>query len=249
VAAFGFLMFLIWLAPTSSVVPLDDALVERRMYLPLIGLILVGCEAWARLRPSPPIAWSILAAMALFYGKLCYDRNQLWGDPDKLEEAAAAQSVDNPRPLLNITGVLIQQNRCAAAIPYLERAERKLPNNYYVNAAWGRVLVCLGQYAAAMDRFEQARKLRATSQIYEWIGLLYGKMGNTEAAGQALQESVQLWPGSESAHGSLALWYEKTDQLAAAEMEYRRALSLDHSDSWAQLGLLRVSRRSLERRQ
>ena len=28
---FGLLMFLIWLAPTSSIVPIDDALVERRM--------------------------------------------------------------------------------------------------------------------------------------------------------------------------------------------------------------------------
>ncbi len=246
VAAFGFLTFLIWLAPTSSVVPLDDALVERRMYLPLVGLILVGCEAWARLRPSPKIAWSILAAMALFYGRLCYDRNQLWGDPDKLEEAAAAQSVDNPRPLLNITGVLIQQNRCAAATPYLERAERRAPNNYYVNAAWGRVLVCLEQYPAAMDRFERARKLWTTSQIYEWIGLLYGKMGNTEAAGQALQKSVHLSPGSGSAHGSLALWYEKTDQLAAAKREYRYALSIDRSDTWAQMGLLRVGQRSMQ---
>jgi hypothetical protein len=31
-ACFGFFMFLIWLAPTSSIVPVDDALVERRMY-------------------------------------------------------------------------------------------------------------------------------------------------------------------------------------------------------------------------
>jgi Tfp pilus assembly protein PilF len=97
-----------------------------------------------------------------------------------------------------------------------------------------------------MDRFERARKLWTTSQIYEWIGLLYGKMGNTEAAGQALQKSVHLSPGSGSAHGSLALWYEKTDQLAAAKREYRYALSIDRSDTWAQMGLLRVGQRSMQ---
>ena len=47
---FGLLLFLIWLAPTSSVVPINDTLVERRMYLALIGLILIACELAGRLR-------------------------------------------------------------------------------------------------------------------------------------------------------------------------------------------------------
>jgi protein O-mannosyl-transferase len=243
-ASLGFLMYLIWLAPTSSVIPLDDALVERRMYLPVMALLLVGCEVWSRLAPPPAVAYSILMAMGLFYGKLCYDRNQLWGDPDKLEEAAAAQAVDNPRPLLNVTGIFIQEGRCTMAIPYLQRAEKKLPNNYYVNAAWGRTLACLGQYDAAMARLQQARKLHAGPQIYEWIGLLYGQMELTQAAGEALQKAVELGPESESAHGSLAMWYEKNNQPALAEQEYRRALAIEESDSWAQNGLLRVSQRS-----
>ena len=39
--SYGILVFLMLLAPTSSFVPIKDALVERRLYLPSIGLLLV----------------------------------------------------------------------------------------------------------------------------------------------------------------------------------------------------------------
>ena len=47
---------------------------------------------------------------------------------------------------------------------------------------------------------------------------------------------MRLDPNSETAHGSLALWYEKTNDLGAADREYRAAVSLDRSDSWAEIG-------------
>ena len=244
---FGLLMFLVWLAPTSSIVPIDDALVERRMYLPLLGLILIGCEAASRLRLSPAAGAIAVALIGLVFGKLCYDRNQLWGEPDKLLEAAAANVVYNPRPLLNFTEILLRQGRCDLAPAYLDRAEHKLPNNYYVNAAWGRTLACLGHFDQAVERLQTASRLQPCTQAYEWLGLVYGQMGHQDLAGIALKRAVQLGPDSQSAHGSLALWYEKASQLNDAEREYRKALSLDHSDSWAQIGLIRVHAMNPER--
>jgi Tfp pilus assembly protein PilF len=237
---FGLLTFLIWLAPTSSVIPIDDALVERRMYLPLLGLILIGCEAVSRLRVTSTAIAAAAVIVALFFGKLCYDRNQLWGDPDKLLEAAAANVVYNPRPLLNFTEVLLRNGRCDLAPAYLHRAELHLPNNYYVNAAWGRTLACLGRIDQAIERLQLAVRLQPCAQGYEWLGLVYGEKGMTELAGVALKRAVELGPWSESAHGSLALWYEKAGQFEDAEREYLLALSLDRTDTWAQAGLIRV---------
>ena len=241
-ACFGLFMFLVWLMPTSSIVPIDDALVERRMYLPVLGLILIGCEAASRLRLSQTAGYCTLAITVMLFGKLTYDRNQLWGQPEKLLELAAARSVNNPRPMLNFTNILIRQNRCDLAVPYLQRAERRLPDNYYVHAAWGRTLACLGRYTEAIDRMQRAARLEPGAQIYEWMGLVYGEMGLPEESRCALQRAVKLAPDSESAHGSLALWYEKENDLNAAEREYRRALRLNRGDSWALIGLLRVHR-------
>jgi tetratricopeptide (TPR) repeat protein len=246
-SCFGLLMFLIWLAPTSSIVPLDDALVERRMYLPLVGLILIGCEVGMRLRLSPAAGATVLCLVGLIFGKLCYDRNRLWGEPDKLLELAAANAVHNPRPLLNFTEILIQRNRCDLAPPYLERAEHRLPNNYYVNVAWGRTLACLGYFDQAIKRLQAAARLNSRSQVYEWMGLVYAQMGRLEEAGGTLKKAVRLDPKSESAHGSLALWYEKTNDLEDAEREYRIATYLDRDDLWAREGWMRVHAVETER--
>src|SRR5205823_14425774 len=126
---------------------------------------------------SRPAGYSLLAVTAVFFCGLCYQRNELWGNPDQLLASAAMQSIHNPRPLLNFTEALIRQNRCDLAIPYLERAERDLPDNYYVHAAWGRTLACLGRGPEAIDRLQRAARIQPTSQVYEWLGLVYGQMG------------------------------------------------------------------------
>jgi tetratricopeptide (TPR) repeat protein len=241
---FGLLMFLIWLAPTSSVVPLEDALVERRMYLPMLGLILMAGEMLSRMKLGRATALLSAGVLALIYGKLCYDRNQMWAQPDRLVELAAARAVHNPRPLLNLTEVLIRQNRCDLAPRYLERAEGILGSNYYVNAAWGRTLACLGRFDEAVARLQAAAREQPTSAVFEWMGLVYGQMGLLEKSREALEKSVEIDPKSVSAHGTLAFWYEKTRNFKEAEKEYRAALALDRYDAWAQVGLLRMRSRA-----
>jgi Flp pilus assembly protein TadD len=155
-------------------------------------------------------------------------------------EQAADNAFHNPRPLLNFAEILIQENRCNQAPQYLERAGLLTPNPYYVNAFWGRTLACLGHFDLAVQRFQTAARLQPTSQVYEWLGLAYGQMGLGMEAAVALQKAIEIDPHSETAHGSLALWYEKANDLQNAEREYRTARLLDSDDSWARDGWLRV---------
>jgi Tfp pilus assembly protein PilF len=241
-ACFGFLMFLIFLAPTSSIVPIDDALVERRMYLPLVGLILIGSDLVERQKPSRPAVCGLVTAIALTFGGFCYARNRLWARPELLIALAAEDSQHNPRPLLNLAEVLIKHNRCDLALPYLRRAERILPRNYYVNVSWGRALACLGRAEEGMQHLQLAAQMQPCSQVYLWIGLVYGQMGRSDEAGTALHKAVQLDPSSGTAHGALALWYESIHNFSAAEREYSRNVALDPGDETARAGVARVTR-------
>src|SRR4030095_1801372 len=171
-----------------------------------------------------------VTAIALTFGSFCFARNQLWGRPDLLFVLAAEDAQHNPRPLLNLAEVLIRHNRCDLAVPYLQRAERILPNNYYVNASWGRVLACLGKHDEGMRRLQLAAQMQPCSQVYLWIGLLYGQMGRSEEGGTAPKPSVRLDPASGAAHGALALWYESIHDLAAAEKEYSLNVALAPDD-------------------
>jgi hypothetical protein len=241
-ACFGFLMFLAWLAPTSSIVPVSDALVERRMYLPLLGLILIGCDVVDRLKPSRPAVWGMVTVLGLTFGGFCYARNQLWGKPELLIALAAQDAQHNPRPLLNLAELLIKHNRCDLAVPYLERAEKILPGNYFVNVSWGRALACLGYPAEGLRHLQFAAGLQPSSQVYLSMGLVYGQMGKSLEAGAALQNAVRLDPDSAAAHGALALWYESIHDFAAAEREYNTNLLLNPEDSTARMSLARINR-------
>lgn len=239
-SAFGVLWFLIALSPTSTIIPIFDPLVERRMYLPIAGLILIGCEWCRRVRLPRPTVWGMLTLGTTILAGATYARNQVWADPEKLFAGAAAQSTHNVRPYLNLTEVLVRKNRCDPAIPHLERAERLFPGSYDVQVAWGWALQCMGRREEAMQRLQAAARIRPSSIVYEWIGLLYGEMNRSTDAGIALQTAIDLDPQSPTAHKAMALWYESIGNLKRAAEEYSKSLSLNSADREARLGLFKV---------
>jgi len=237
-ACFGWLLFLVLLAPTSSVVPIADPLVERRMYLPLFALLLVACEA-VRRRWSESTA-AIVAVVAFAFAVLCYHHNQLWAHPDRLWARAALESKQKGRPYWHLAETLIAENRCSEAVPYLARGERLMPADYSIQVAWGKTLECMGRPEDALHRLERAAVIRPDSRVYQWIGLLEGEMGRKDAAGLALQQAVRLNPRDSSAHSALGLWYESLGNAPCALREYRAALTSDPHNNEALGGLGRL---------
>ena len=103
---------LLILAPTSSVMPIADLAVERRMYLPLAGLMLLAA-AWLRdLVQRLPAAWRRAPGTDLRRdrrrccwppcGALTYRARALWGDPVGAARGrrrqGARQSARAPQP-------------------------------------------------------------------------------------------------------------------------------------------------------
>ena len=75
-ASYGWMAFLILMAPTSSFVPITDPVAERRMYISFIGLILIAVEFLRRLRVDYRRLAAALAAVVVLYGIAAYRRNQ-----------------------------------------------------------------------------------------------------------------------------------------------------------------------------
>jgi tetratricopeptide (TPR) repeat protein len=238
-ACFGFLLFLTLLAPTSSVIPIADPFVERRMYLPIVGLILIACEVAGRIR-RPGVIVCAVPAILLSLALLCYQRNVLWGRPEQILANAAQESTGNGRPYLGLSEVLCAEKRCAEAIPILERGERLMPNDFAIQVAWGKILECQGKREEAIRRLRRAAEILPASSVYQLIGFLYGEMGKIGEAGQAFQEAARIAPDNSAAHSALGLWYEWTGSPADAEREYRNALGIYAFNMEARSGLARV---------
>ena len=83
--SFGLAVFLVMLLPTSSVVPIIDALAERRMYVAMLGLVLAMIWVIVRLSPRLPdlhrdryLGLALLAVLCMEAG-LSFERNKIWG--------------------------------------------------------------------------------------------------------------------------------------------------------------------------
>ncbi|MGQ9917683.1 MAG: hypothetical protein ACUVS7_09730, partial [Bryobacteraceae bacterium] len=67
-ALFGMLFLLVLLAPTSSIVPIDDAMAERRLYLGSPGVAMIAAEFLRRLRPSMAVPAAVAAVLLMLAG-------------------------------------------------------------------------------------------------------------------------------------------------------------------------------------
>lgn len=100
--AFAILWFFLTLIPESSLLALDDVMVEHRMYLPMAGLALAA--AWlfsAAAARAPRRARVAGAAVIAVLVALTFARNVVWRSPITLWLDAAEKSPAKPRPHVN----------------------------------------------------------------------------------------------------------------------------------------------------
>ncbi len=144
--AFAILWLFVALAPTSSLMPLADLAVERRMYIPLIGLMLLAAaSAWDLVnwlcRPRAGSARIELAVFAVLIAiplgalsALTASRAALWGDAVALHQDGVAKAPRNPRVRLNLGVTYLNGGARDAAYAELREAKRLYELHESVNA-------------------------------------------------------------------------------------------------------------------
>jgi tetratricopeptide (TPR) repeat protein len=240
-ASFGFLLFLVLLSPTSSFIPIADPLVERRMYLPLIGLLLVAIEVLGRVNLQSPYVIVPVSCLLLAASVATYRRNILWTDPWLLWRDSVVHSPTKARGYSHLATFAVVERRCQETIPYLEKADQYNRDDPHVLMAWAEEFECLGQNERALAKLQRATVVAPTSYSYELLGLLYGEMRRMSDAKRALDTAVSLAPAAESPYLSRAYWYEVTKDYAGARTDYSRALAINPTNFLARAKLLQLA--------
>jgi tetratricopeptide (TPR) repeat protein len=203
VAAFGVLWFLLLLAPTSSVVPLADVLVEHRVYLASWGILAAACAAAERLlaRVVPrraALAGAALAAAAwVALGAATHRRNAVWETRLAFWTDAAETSPGKARVHLGLGAALAARGDLDGAL-----------------AAYRRALARSGE-----NRVYQARILQNT-------GGVLARARRLDDAAEAYAEALERDPGSAEALAGLAIVEARRGRVARAEALATRALEL-----------------------
>lgn len=237
VASFGWFVFLILIAPTSSFVPIRDLLVERRLYLPFVGLALIACEFLRHWRTSRTALVITLTAVVGAFAVAAYQRNQVWSDPVALWKDTADKSPNKSRPRFQLAYAYYSESRCAEAAAEYEKAARLGKPDYSLYVDWALALDCAQRPDAALERLRQAVALEKTAHAYALIGMVHAKQNRRPDAIAALNEAERLDPRFEQTYVYRGNVYLLESDFAKAEADFRRALELNPADPAARNGL------------
>ena len=222
VSAFGVAWFFLVLAPTSSVVPLADLVVEHRVYLASWGVFAAMTVGAARL-----VAWvredrrglAGAVAVGLLWTTLAvalHRRNAVWESRLTFWTDAVAWSPRAQRPHLNLAFALWERGRLDEAVLHYRLA-----------------LDHGGRAAPADEAFIQNN-----------LGVALLSAERNDEAVAALRRAIALEPKNATAHANLALALLRRNDLAGAEEEAGRALALrpEEAGAWMVLGGVRMGR-------
>ena len=239
-ASFGVFVFLLLIAPTSSVVPIADVLQERRLYLPFLGLAFVVLEFLRRVELKQRVP--IEAAVLLLFAILTYQRSALWGDPLALWQDAAAKSPNKVRPRFQIASFYYHHSEFSKAIENYEIAVRLGQPDYRLLVDYGLSLDRAGHYPEALEKLQRAAGLEADPEVWTLIAQVYGQQRQPDLAFDALNRAQALNPQFEMTYAIRGNVYESLGNRASAAQEYQRALQIDPYNEPVRQALDRVQR-------
>ncbi|UCG31901.1 MAG: tetratricopeptide repeat protein [Phycisphaerales bacterium] len=153
--------FFVSLAPSSSIVPRAELMVEYRTYLAVLGF--AGAAVWLLSRLAAVITDLVRGgvkvrfalSIALNVGVLAalsartIARHEVYADPVALWADAAAKAPNRARPAFNLGTCLVRSGRYAEGLPYLQRTEEMQPQRAEVH-------VILAKAYTALDRLDEA---------------------------------------------------------------------------------------------
>lgn len=241
VAWYGLLVFLLLLAPTSSIVPIKDAIAERRLYLPMLGFVLVGCDCWLQLdrerRWMLAVAGVLIAAVSV----ATYQRNRVWGSESALWEDTVAKSPNKLCGYGHLVHGLVREHHCREALQRLSKMPRGLKPDAALLSHWSFAYECVGEPSHALEKLEQSVALTPWPSTYLNMARHQLTLNRPEDALQSLSRALDLNPHLESAYLMRAGIFERQGDVLAATRDYKQAIHLNPQDERAFWHLRRIS--------
>ncbi len=209
--AIGFIWFFITLAPTSSIIPLNDLAVEHRTYLPLtLGLCVVAGSGiyfkyWR---------WLFLLVLLPVFALGTASRNNDWTSEINLWKDAARKNPHSTRTHNNVGKAYYEKGELALAAHHLEKSVASISG--FVDAQYN-----IKNVAEFLQRRQEVTGEKTHRQRFS-------------------QEPVGILAELVEPHYNLASVYLDQGRLDEAEREYLKTLALRPRHFSSRIGLSSV---------
>ncbi len=242
-ASFGFFCFLLLMAPTSSVVPIRDAIAERRLYLGMLGLLLMVIDVVRRIRLEPKVLATAGAAVALIAAGATRARAAVWSDPLALWQDTAQRSPNKARVRFQLGFTWADRGRPDLAIvEFAKTAQLNPPSwmKFNLLVDWALAYNSQGRYDEALAKLREAAAMESTAHVYSQIGMVYAEQRRWEDALRELATAEKLDPTFAMVYVYRGNIFLNQNRAADAISQYQRALALNPTLDEAQRNLRRA---------
>ena len=254
VAAFGVAWFFLLLAPTSSVVPLADVLMEHRVYLASLGVflaaaVLVQSLAERLVRPSQPRLYTAaLVCLCAGLTSATYCRVGLWRSKLALWSDCVAKSPLKARVHLGLGNALGKDGnieRAIAEFRYALDLARKDPLwlRQEIRGKLGTAFLMQGRPDDAIAYVKEGLAEQAVNaNLLGLLAMVYLQQRNLSAAEAAAEDSVRASPEPSSSLQILSTVRRAKGDQEGEVAALERAVQLDPWEPQCRLLLARVYR-------
>jgi tetratricopeptide (TPR) repeat protein len=233
-AAYGFLVFLILLAPTSSILPIRDPVAERRIYFSMLGLLLIVVDLLARVKIDRQMLVAGGLAVVLLAGFVTHARAEVWSDELSIWQDTARKSAGAWRPHFQLGFAYFKAQRYDEALAEFEKTAELHPSDPELLMDWGLTYDSLNRPQQALEKLQQSAALHPTAHVYSQIGMVYGKLEKWPDALDALATAEKLDANFPDTYVYRGVVHTRTSQYVYAVQDFRRALELDPGNARAQ---------------
>ena len=227
--------FFLILAPTSSVLPIVTELVaERRMYLPLMAVVLLVVLLGQALiskfpqgKITPAISFVLLFGIAVALGSMTARRNEAYRSEVAILSDAVNQRPKNIRARNNLGSALAREGRIDEAIDQFNQVLATFPKYPEALNNLGAALYTKGRYKAAAALMSDAVRLKPDyAEAHLNLGLALHSQGELKEAIVHYTEALRLSPGEAEAHNHLGVALLSLHQAQEAIAHFQEALLL-----------------------
>lgn len=205
-AGFGILWFFVTISVEASVIPLDDLILEYRLYLPSVGAILVVTAAVELVRRRlaqrrPKVGRILLCLTIMALGALAVTtvmRNRVWQDDVAFWEDGVRKTPTKMRPHMNLAFSYLIRGRVEEAVDQLDIAATFPGSRDHF--ALGHLYYQLGSYDKALAAYREAARSQPNQVfIHKALGYTYLMLGDRSAALDAFRTALSVNPGDPEA--------------------------------------------------
>jgi tetratricopeptide (TPR) repeat protein len=232
------------LAPTSSFVPIHDAMAERRMYMPIAGLALalLGTVGSLRLRLNSKSLIALGTAILLVLGALSFRRSEVWASDFTLWQDVIAKSPGNVRAHMGLAGAMMLKGECAgAAREYRIVFDREGMNE--INARnLAEAYRCNKQFDEALSILRALVAVKPVAEAYDRIGYIEAVRGHANESLAAFESALRADPNNATAYAYRGAARMALKDPAHAREDFQHALALDPDNDVAAIGMANLQK-------